>query len=85
MEKSISAGMSKALEFLASKQERPPNPSQTQAGNAWTEHEEQQLVQAFDVGTAVAEIARAHQRTRGAITSRLIRLGRLQPGKFPST
>ena len=46
-------------------------------GKPWLADEEQQLLQAFDAGTPVATLARTHQRTTGAITSRLIRLGRL--------
>jgi hypothetical protein len=39
----------------------------------------------FDAGTPVAALALAHERSRGAITSRLERLGRLQlPQKPPS-
>jgi len=59
--------------------EHKPKPLPASAGKAWSEEEDRQLAEAFDAGTAVAELAQAHQRTRGAITSRLIRLGRLQP------
>ena len=48
------------------------------AGKAWSETEDEQLAAAFDAGTSVAALAKTHQRTAGAITSRLIRLGRLQ-------
>ena len=68
----------KALELQANKQARPQNASATNAGKPWTEAEDQQLAAAFDAGTAVAALAQTHQRTPGAITSRLIRLGRLQ-------
>ncbi len=67
----------KALEVMATKPARaaaaPGN-----AGKAWTEDEDQRLLAAFDAGTPVAELVRAHERTTGAINSRLIRLGRLQ-------
>jgi hypothetical protein len=67
----------KALELMAAKAERgaatPGN-----AGKSWNEDEDQRLVAAFDAGTSVAALARAHERSAGAITSRLIRLGRLQ-------
>jgi len=49
------------------------------AGKAWTAEEDRQLAEAFDGGTNVAALAEAHQRTRGSIRSRLIRLGRIQP------
>ncbi len=74
----------KALELQASKQARPAAASPSNAGKPWTEAEDHQLAAAFDAGTAVAALARTHQRTSGAITSRLIRLGRLQAGKNSS-
>jgi hypothetical protein len=74
----------KALELQANKRVRPQPVNPTNAGKSWTEAEDQQLAHAFDAGTAVAELARTHQRTSGAITSRLIRLGRLQPTKDSS-
>ena len=66
----------KALELMADKAARPAAPGN--AGKPWTEDEDQRLVAAFDANTPVATLARAHERTTGAITSRLIRLGRLQ-------
>lgn len=63
---------------------RPRPPAPGKAGKPWTPEEEQELAAAFDAGTTVAALARAHQRTNGAITSRLIRLGRLQPDNNPT-
>jgi hypothetical protein len=69
----------KALEQVGSKSAHsaaaPGN-----AGKSWSEDEDERLVAAFDAGTPVAALARAHDRSAGAITSRLIRLGRLQVG-----
>lgn len=48
------------------------------AGKPWTPEEDQRLGQAFDAGATVATLASTHQRTTGAITSRLVRLGRMQ-------
>jgi hypothetical protein len=70
----------KALELMAAKAARPAAAAPGNAGKAWTEGEDQRLVAAFDAGTPVAELARTHERTTGAINSRLIRLGRLQVG-----
>lgn len=70
----------KALELMGNKAERSQAASPSNAGKAWTDDEDQRLVAAFVAGTPVAAIARAHERTSGAITSRLIRLGRLQVG-----
>jgi hypothetical protein len=68
----------KALEQMATKAARPAAAAPGKAGKSWTEEEDHRLVAAFDAGTPVAELARSHQRSTGAINSRLIRLGRLQ-------
>ena len=44
-------------------------------GVAWSEDEDNRLRAAFAGGQRIAAIATAHERTRGAITSRLMRLG----------
>jgi hypothetical protein len=67
----------KALEQAGSKATRSAA-KPGHAGASWSEEEDQRLVGAFDAGTPVAALARAHERTSGAITSRLIKLGRLQ-------
>lgn len=67
----------KALELMVVKAERSAA-TPTNAGKAWSDEEDQRLVAGFDADTPVAALARAHERTTGAITSRLIRLGRLQ-------
>ena len=69
----------KALELMAAaKPARAAAAAPGNAGKAWTEDEDQRLLAAFDAGTPVAELVRTHERTTGAINSRLIRLGRLQ-------
>lgn len=68
----------RALEQAAAKAARP---TPGHAGKPWSEEEDQRLTAAFDAGTPVAELARAHERSRGAITSRLVRLGRMQLGR----
>jgi hypothetical protein len=67
-----------AAKALAAKAARPAAAAPGNAGKAWTEDEDQRLVAAFDAGSAIAELARIHERSTGAINSRLIRLGRLQ-------
>lgn len=47
------------------------------AGKAWKNEEDLQLVQEFDSAMPIAQIADTHQRTRGAISSRLVRLGKI--------
>lgn len=48
------------------------------AGKPWSEAEDSELLSEFDAGQSVKSIALSHGRTHGAITSRLIRLGRIQ-------
>ncbi|MEQ1663516.1 MAG: hypothetical protein ABL877_12560 [Thiobacillus sp.] len=63
----------------AQKQPAPKDPNlPTHAGNSWSEEEDRQLVSAFESGNAVKELALKHQRTDGAIRSRLIKLGKLE-------
>ena len=39
--------------------------------------EDGELIERFDVGWNVADLAKHHQRTRGAIQTRLVRLGKI--------
>ena len=48
------------------------------AGQPWPAEEDERLLKAFDNGTAIKELAIAHERSRGAIQSRLVRLGRIE-------
>jgi hypothetical protein len=61
--------------------ERKKKPADSQsgnAGNAWTEEEDRRLLDAFDQGAAVDQLAQAHGRSKGGIASRLVRLGRIK-------
>lgn len=49
------------------------------AGSPWTPEEDQRLSRAFDARKSVDDLAEAHQRTRGAIESRLAKLGKSAP------
>ncbi len=62
------------LQSAGKKKERklPPN-----AGQPWTQEEEQRLLTSYHAGQTIAQLATAHGRTRGAIESRLQRLGEL--------
>lgn len=66
-----------ALERVAKTEARqhrlPPN-----AGKPWTKAEETRLVQAFDEGRSIQQLAAEHGRTSGAITSRLQKLGKIE-------
>jgi hypothetical protein len=51
------------------------------AGKPWTEQEDRELLEQFDAGQSVAQLAKAHDRTPAGIHARLERHGRLQgPG-----
>jgi hypothetical protein len=50
----------------------------TNAGRPWSDAEDTRLAAAHQAGSAIAALARAHERTRGAITARLVRLGRIE-------
>lgn len=47
-------------------------------GQPWSAEEDERLLKAFDNGAAIEELAVAHERSRGAIQSRLVRLGRIE-------
>lgn len=49
------------------------------AGQPWTEEQDKQLAEAFDNGDAITTLVAQHQRTRGSINSRLIKLGKITP------
>ncbi len=57
----------------------------TGPGRAWTDEDEQKLLQAFDAKVDVEQIARDHERTKGAIWARLEKLGRIQRKDFPGS
>lgn len=48
-------------------------------GVAWSAEEDDRLRALFVAGEAIKALAEAHQRKRGAITSRLVKLGLLEP------
>jgi hypothetical protein len=47
-------------------------------GLPWNADDDAALGQRFDAGETVAELARAFERSPGAVTARLVRLGRLE-------
>jgi hypothetical protein len=52
--------------------DRPEN-----AGRSWSGEEDADLLRAFDAGVSPKDLAARHGRTKGAIDSRLVRLGRV--------
>ena len=47
-------------------------------GQPWTENEDNDLINAFEKGTSLNDLVIKHQRTRGAIRTRLVRLGKIE-------
>ena len=47
------------------------------AGKPWDSEEDEKLAQGFDAGLSIIELAHTHERSKGAIRARLIRLGKL--------
>lgn len=54
------------------------------AGKPWTEIEEEKLLDEFDLGMTLSEIAKEHGRSKGAIESRLAALGKVKDTYFNS-
>ena len=54
------------------------------AGTPWSSDEDARLGNEFDSGLTVAQMALQHGRSSGAITSRLVKLGRLDPSTVKS-
>jgi hypothetical protein len=46
-------------------------------GEKWTKEEDIELLREFEEKISISELAKIHGRTRGAITSRLIKLGKI--------
>lgn len=49
------------------------------AGQRWSAQEDESLVGDYETGTPIEQLAQNHQRTEGAIRSRLMKLGKMPP------
>lgn len=67
-----------AAQALAHRAQADARPAPAKAGAPWSDEEDQRLGEEFDQGLSLAELMKAHQRSRGAISARLARLGRAQ-------
>mgnify|MGYP001535606855 CR=1 FL=1 len=63
-------------------QERADSTAAVNAGRNWSTEEEAQLLQEYDAGLPVEQIARRHGRTAGALEARLSELGRRDQIQF---
>jgi uncharacterized protein with gpF-like domain len=62
----------------AAKAERKNQQLPAGTGKPWNAEEDQALVTAFESGSSIKDLAAAHERTNGAIRSRLMKLGKLE-------
>ena len=65
----------RALETMGKKKQKINRP--VSAGSKWSDEESQLLAKQFDSGTPILQIAKEHQRTKGAIAARLVRIGKI--------
>lgn len=68
----------RALEVTGSKARSKQARLPANAGKPWSEQEDLELLEKFDEGQSVAQLAQVHDRTLAGIRSRLERHGRLQ-------
>lgn len=78
------ATLLKGPETTTAPKRRRAQTSLTAAGSAWSAEEDSRLCTEFDSGLTTAQIALQHGRTSGAITSRLVKLGRIDPSTVKS-
>jgi hypothetical protein len=69
-----------AIRVLESEERRPPRKTEPPSANGklWTQQEDSQLISEFHEAVEFKDIAASHERTRGAIVSRLVHLGELK-------
>lgn len=60
-----------------------PGHRSARTGEPWSVEEDEQLCSAFGNAVKFEEIATQHGRTKGAIVSRLMKLGKLNPRELP--
>ena len=68
----------------AAQQRSKPRTALTSAGASWSEEEDARVCREFDAKLTISQIALQHGRSSGAITSRLVKLGRIDPAKVKS-
>jgi hypothetical protein len=64
--------------------ERTRSTRLTSAGAPWSTEEDERLCREFETKMTVGQIALQHGRSSGAITSRLVKLGRIDPSTVKS-
>ena len=57
----------------------PSHAGPRNAGRPWSGDDDASLTHGFDSGETIVALAKRYERTRGAITARLVKLGRIDP------
>jgi hypothetical protein len=78
-EPDVIRALNTAVEALASEQKKIKRQRDLpeRVGKPWSEQEDKALIKAFDNGSSLNALVIKHQRTRGAIRTRLVRLGKI--------
>ena len=63
------------------KPDKSKNPSTENAGKPWSSKDDENLIEMYENGASITEIAAHYKRTKGAIRSRLVKLG-LEEDKY---
>jgi len=80
----FAAGALLKADAVAAARQRSGNTKLTSAGAPWSAEEDERLCREFDSKMTVGQIALQHGRSSGAITSRLVKLGRIEPSTVKS-
>ena len=70
-----------ALE-IAQKKEKRKRALPDRAGQPWDDEETSRLIKKFEDGVPINELAVEHKRTKGAIVSQLIKLGKVHHASY---
>ena len=78
-EPDVIRALNKIIEALSSIEEKIKKQRDLpeRVGKPWSENEDQALIKEFDSGSSIDEMVVKHQRTRGAVRSRLVKLGKI--------
>ena len=78
-EPDVIRALNKIVETLSSKEKKSKKQRDLpeRVGKPWSENEDKALIKAFENGISINDLVIKHQRTRGAIRSRLDRLGKI--------
>lgn len=67
-----------AIIALSAYKDTEGKPKPGNAGAPWTVEEDEKMVKLFNDGVPIKDIAKEHERTEGAIESRLVKMGLLK-------